>query len=177
MNVRGVINRVPSMHSEERQTVRARALEWLEDGTEQQKREAKEVLDALAAAEAREQEVLVRHVAGLSKAERIVEAFQKLPMSESQRTVVQVLLDNPGLSSEALTKKAGWKAQAWHLRFGLMCRGRGHLLWPAPFDKDRGADFYSGILSDFDEATRGFTLKDEAVEAFERLGLRPSEAI
>jgi hypothetical protein len=177
MNVKGIINAVPNMDIQQRQTVRARALAWLEGGTEQQGRAAKEVLDALAETEAEEREALVRHVAGLGKTERIVEAFQKLPISESERNVVQVLLDNPGLSSQALTKKAGWKAQAWHLRFGLMCRVRGHLLWPAPFDKDRGADFYSGILADFDEATRGFTLKDEALEAFERLRLRPSEAI
>jgi hypothetical protein len=177
MSVKGAINAIPGMDMQKRETVRARAHAWLKNGTEQQAREAKEMLDALDAADAQEQETLVRHVAGLSKTERIVEAFRKQPMSESERTVVQVLLDNPGLSSEALTRKAGWKAQAWHLRFGLMCRGRGHLLWPAPFDKDRGADFYSGILADFGEATRGFTLKDEAVEAFERLGLRPSEAI
>ena len=101
----------------------------------------------------------------------IVEAFQ--PMSETDRMLVQVLLDNPDASSEQLTEAMGWKDQAWQLHFGKMCERREHLLWPAPFEPKRDAPFYSGILADFDEDTRGFTLKPEVVEAFARLGLRP----
>jgi hypothetical protein len=176
MTEQRVINALPGMDAQKRRTIRERALSWLESGTAQQMAAAREVLDALAALEKQESEALARHVASLRKSDRIVEAFRKLPMSKSDRKVIQVLLDNPGLSSKALTKKVGWKALAWQLHFGLMCRDRGHLLWPAPFDEGRGADCYSGILADFDDETRGFTPKLETVEAFEKLGVRSSKA-
>lgn len=87
MNVSGVIDKIPAMDPKERQRVQQRAWRWLELGPAKAAA-AKEVLNALAAAEAREQEALVRHVAGLGKSERIVEAFKKLPMSESEMKVI-----------------------------------------------------------------------------------------
>jgi hypothetical protein len=105
--------------------------------------------------------------------ERVVEAFQQLPMSHKQRRAVQALLDNPGLSSEALSNEAGWRGKTWQLVFGTMCREREGLLWPAPSDDPRRRKFRSGILANFNDQTRGFTLKSEAVEAFARFGLRP----
>ena len=103
-------------------------------------------------------------------------AFQQMPMSEADEKLVRVILDNPDATSEELATAMGWKAQAWKLHFGKMCEKREHLLWPAPFEPKRNAPFYSGILADFDEITRGFTLKPEVVEAFAQLGLRPRAA-
>ena len=101
----------------------------------------------------------------------VVDAFQHAPMSETDRMLVQVLIDNPDASSEQLTEAMGWKDQAWQLHFGKMCERREHLLWPAPFEPKRNAPFYSGILADFDEDTRGFTLKARG-----RRSLRPTRA-
>lgn len=170
MTVARLIDLVPTMGVEERGRMRDNARQRLERGG-QQAIDAKALLEALDDFEAQQRQALADHVTALDIVQRIVEAFQKKPMSDAERRVIQVLLDNPGLSSEALTEKAGWRAQAWHMRFGLMCRDRNHFLWPAPFDEDRGANFYSGILADFDESTRGFRMKSEAVEAFARLGL------
>lgn len=50
--------------------------------------------------------------ANLDKVQRVVEAFTKHPLTEHERQVVQLMLDNPGLSSEALTREAGWRGQA-----------------------------------------------------------------
>ena len=107
------------------------------------------------------------------KVARIVRAFQDPPPSKTERRVIQVLLENPGQSSAFLTSKCGWRGQSWHMHFGKMCRRRGRLLWPAPYEARRRADFYTGILTDFDETTRGFTLKPEAVEGFRQVGSEP----
>ena len=101
----------------------------------------------------------------------VVDAFQHAPMSETDRMLVQVLIDNPDASSEQLTEAMGWKDQAWQLHFGKMCERREHLLSPAPFEPKRNAPFYSGILADFDKDTRGFTLKTRG-----RRSLRPTRA-
>ena len=95
-------------------------------------------------------------------------------MSEADEKLVRVLLDNPDATSEQLSEAMGWKGQAWQLHFGKMCERREHLLWPAPFEPKRNAPFYSGILAEFDEITRGFTLKPEVVEAFAQLGSAPA---
>jgi hypothetical protein len=100
-----------------------------------------------------------------------VEAFRK--MTETERKLVQVLLDHPGATSTLLSQKLGWGGMSWHMHFGTMCKDRRHLLWPAPYAEERDADFYSGILADFDDATSGFTMKPEAIEALATLGLRP----
>lgn len=105
------------------------------------------------------------------RAQRVAEAFTRVPLSEHERRVVQTLLDNPGASSEALTRAVGWGGQVWHTHFGKLCRARAHLLWPAPYEEKRKADFFSGILADFDPRTRGFTMKPEAVAGFRRIGL------
>jgi hypothetical protein len=111
-------------------------------------------------------------VLGLPKASRIVEAFQSMPMTETERKIIQALLDNPGATSAALSKAAGWKNMSWHMHFGIMCFNRGAYLWPASFDERRNADFYSGILADYSDEIHGFTMKPEAVEAFAALGLK-----
>ena len=60
------------------------------------------------------------------------------------------------------------------MHFGGLCRARDHLLWPAPYEESRCADFYSGILAEFDTETRGFTMKPDAVSGLRRIGLTPT---
>ena len=128
-----------------------------------------EALDAFEQASRRP----VQQPAGEAMVARTVEAFQRLPLSPSDEPVLRALLENPGSTSEQLAAKLGWDGHSsWHLRFGTLCRDRKHLLWSGPFEEKRQAEFYSGILADFDERTRGFTLKPEVAEAFVQLGLR-----
>jgi len=169
MNVSTLIAAIPRLSDEERRRMRENALAGI-SGTAQRAPDAKAVLEAIDAFETKEQQ----RFKALDVADRIAEAFRRVPMSPSERLAVQVLLDHPGASSDQLSGKAGWRGQSsWHLRFGTMCRDRGHLLWPGPFEEKRKAEFYSGMVADFDEQTRGFILKPEAVEAFTQLGLRP----
>jgi hypothetical protein len=104
----------------------------------------------------------------------IVAAFRQIPMSETDQHLVQVLLDHPDTPSEQLSEAMGWQGNGWHLHFGSMCRKREHLLWLAP--EIAGTPFYSGILTNYDGRTHGYTLIPAAVEAFARLGLRSRDA-
>jgi hypothetical protein len=135
--------------------------------------DAKTMLKALDAFE-RTSRRPIQQPAGEAMVARTVEAFQRLPLSAPDEPVLSVLLENPGSTSEQLAAKLGWDGQSfWHLRFGTLCRDRKHLLWSGPFEEKRQAEFYSGILADFDERARGFKLKPEVAEAFAQLGLRP----
>jgi len=173
MTVAHLVELIPEKSAEERRQMRENARRSLAVGG-QRASDATALLEALDAFEAQARAQRMRGPADPNRIATIVEAFQV--MSESERMLLQVLLDNPDASSEQLTEAMGWKDQAWQLHFGKMCERREHLLWPAPFEPKRNAPFYSGILANFDEVTRGFTLKPEAVEAFVNLGLRPRRA-
>jgi hypothetical protein len=175
MTLARVIDLIPSKSADERRQMRENARTSLAVGG-QRASDATALLEALDAFEAQVRERRMRGPADADTIATVVEAFHQMPMSETDRMLVQVLLDNPDVSSEELTESIGWKDQAWQLHFGKMCERREHLLWPAPFEPKRNAPFYSGILADFDEVTRGFTLKPEVVEAFARLGLHPRRA-
>jgi hypothetical protein len=170
LTVAHLIELLPTKSAEERRQMRENAQRSLATGG-QRASDATALLEALDAFEAQAREQRMRGPADAHRIATIVEAFQ--PMSETERMLVQVLVDNPDASSEQLTEAMGWKDQAWQLHFGKMCEKREHRLWPAPFEPKRNAPFYSGILADFDETTRGFTLKPAVVEAFAQLGLRP----
>ena len=175
MTIARMIELIPTKSAEERRQIRENARRSLAVGG-QRASDATALLEAPDAFEAQARE---RHMRGPADADTIatvVEAFHRMPMSETGRMLVQVLLDNPEVSSEELTGSMGWKDQAWQPHFGKMCERREYLLWPAPFEPKRNAPFYSGILAEFDEVTRGFTLKPEVVEALARLGLRPRRA-
>ena len=124
--------------------------------------------------EARDRDEPEHRLTGPQKVERIVSAFGYPPMTETERLIIQVLLDHPGQSSAFLTSKCGWQGQSWHMHFGLMCSRRQHQLWRAEIEPGLRRPFYTGILADYDGNTSGFTLKPEAVEAFRRLGLEPA---
>jgi hypothetical protein len=171
MTVARLIELIPGKSAEERRQMRENAKRSLA-ARGQRASDATALLEALDTFEAQTRERRMRAPTDADKIVVVVEAFRQLPLSETDRMLVQVLLNNLDASSEQLTEAMGWKDQAWQLHFGKMCERREHLLWPAPFEPKRNAPFYSGILADFDEDTRGFTLKPEVVEAFARLGLR-----
>ena len=173
MTVARLIDAIPTKRLEERRQMRENARRLLERGGPRAA-DAKAMLEALDVFESQSRNRRDRGPVELDVVAKVVEAFQRMPMSDTDRMLVQVLLDNPDASSERLSEKVGWEGKSWQLHFGKMCEKREHLLWPAPFEVKRNAPFYSGILADFDEATRGFTLKTEAVEGFRRLGLEPA---
>ena len=81
------------------------------------------------------------------------------PTTANDAKLIQVLLDNPGSTSAALTRALGWKAQSWHMRFGTICSKRALYLWPAPDAPKRNSKFYSGNLADLKEPENLFTMK------------------
>lgn len=174
MNIDKVIAGLPLKSTVERRAIQDNAERWLRSGTADQRESARAVLTALEDLQGQEAEALAQHVAGLSKAARVAEAFSDPAMTDTERAVVQVLLNNPGSSSAALTAALGWRGQAWHLHFGTMCFNRRARLWPAPPAEARDADFYSGILADFDSTTAGFTMNPDAAAGFAAIGIKPT---
>lgn len=170
MSIEKTIAAIASMSLKERETLRANAERMLK--TPGKEPDAQRVLDALDAAAQGERAALIAQARSLPAAQKVVQAFTLMPMTETERNVVQALLDNPGASSRELSQSIGWDGQAWHAHFGKMCGDREHLLWPAePFEKIEGK-FKSGILADISTNLR-WTMKPEVVEGFAALGLRP----
>lgn len=136
---------------------------------------ARQLLAALDAHEAHEQVAVADHVRTLPVAHRVSEAFTHEPMTETERKLVQVLLDNPGRTSSGLTQTLGWRGQAWHMHFGEMCKKREARLWPAEPAVTRDANFYCGILADLSEANT-WTVKPDVADGLALLGLHPKRA-
>jgi hypothetical protein len=153
-----------------RQGVRKNAERWLENPGKAS--EARRVLAALDAATEAETTALADHVRSMDNAKRVVEAFQNVPMTETERKIVQVLLDHPGETSSGLSTLLDWGGQSWHMHFGEMCKKREVYLWPADDSVLRDASFYSGILADLSEDNR-WSMKPDVAAAFTALGLQP----
>ncbi|GAA4019273.1 hypothetical protein GCM10022280_18850 [Sphingomonas swuensis] len=175
MNVEKILAGLPSKTPAERRAIVDNAERWLRTGTTEQRKSASAVVSALEGIEKQEAETLAQHVAGLPKATRVAEAFNDPPMTETERAVVQALLDHPHSTSTALTEALGWRGQAWHLHFGTMCFNRRARLWPAPPSEARDADFYSGILADFEGDTSSFTINPEAAAGFAAIGIKAAK--
>jgi hypothetical protein len=167
MKVDGVIAQLPRMSADQRKLVRTRALAMRDGGRPDEKVAAGRVLDAFDALAQTEDEAL----AARPLAQRVIEAFHAKPMKDGERTAITALLRHPGSTSAELSAAAGWRGNTWHLRFGTMCRDRAAALWPAPGSEVRDAEFFTGILADFDKVDSRFTMKPEVAEAFAQLGL------
>jgi hypothetical protein len=170
MSLSQIIAGLPSRSPDERKLMRANAERILAGTTEKPKESANELLNALNAFEREENARATARAETMPKAQLVVEAFGT--MSETDRKIVQVLLDNPGLTSQGLSAKLGWGGMAWHMHFGTMCAKRISSLWPAPYAEERDAFFWCGILADITDVTNLFTMKPEAAEGFAALGFR-----
>lgn len=178
MNIDKILEAIPNMDAAQQKTQRENAEKHLNSTNFSMREAARRILtelDAQAAkmsvAAEKAKDAIREHARSLPLAHRIVNAFQTIEMTETDRKVVQALLNNPGASSPVLTKLLGWGNVAWQMHFGTMCRNREHLLGAAPYEAKRDDKFYTGLLCDYDHATSGFTLKPEAVAAFAQLGL------
>lgn len=171
MNVDGIIAAIPGMDAAKRKGVRKNAQISLADPSKAE--HGRRVLAALDEAEGKDAATLSEQVRLWPVARRVVEAFKYEPMTETEHRLVQVLLDNPGLTSEGLSRALGWGGQAWHLHFGEMCKRREHRLWPSDQSAARDASFYSSILADLSPDNR-WTCRADAMAGFAELGLRPA---
>jgi len=169
VKIEGIIAAIPTMDRTKRQGVRKNAELWL--AKPDKAADARKVLAALDAATEAEAAVLAEHVRSLPNAKRVVAAFQHVPMTETERKIVQVLLDHPGETSTGLSTLLDWRGQTWHMHFGEMCKKREVYLWPADDAANRDASFYSGILAELSEDNR-WTMKPDVTQAFNALGLQ-----
>lgn len=177
MSIEKQIANIPNLSKADRDQVRKNAEQLLAKGAPDRQEDARRMLAALVAHEAEEArggDVLLGDLTALQVRERVVHAFTMLPMTETDRMVVQALLDNPDANSDELSAAIGWKG-GWHMHFGAMCRDRAVYLWRPPYSERREADFYSGILSDWSWATGQltYTMRPEVAAALVSLGLRP----
>lgn len=165
-----IIAGIPDMPTEKRAELRANCTAAL--NTPARRQSAAAILVALDAFEEQQERKRQAKLGAMSVAERIAHAFQQEPPTTRDERVIRTLLDHPGSTSVALSHAAGWKGQSWHLHFGTMCKERRHLLWPGPASEVRDAEFYSGILAEFDAPAATWRMKSEAIEAFAHLGIR-----
>jgi hypothetical protein len=171
MSIEKIIASIPRLEAVERRTMRVNAERALSDGSEAKRTDARRMIAALDAREAQERTREDARLNAMKTADRIVEAFKIRPMTETERRMIQVLLDNPGLRSMELSEKMNWKAMSWNVHFGEMCGHRDAFLWPGrPRTANPRAMLQSSILADVKDGAF-FAFTPEAVEAFARLGL------
>ena len=166
---------LPNLSAEERGRLRTNAERMKTKGTPQQQADATRLLDAMAAQEDSERQALIDRLGPLPVAQRVAEAFRRVPMTETEteRSLIQVLLDNPGATSTELSRDLGCGRQTWHMHFGTMCLNREAYLWPAPPSNRPNTNFYCGILADLSEGSH-WTMKPEVAAAFAAMGITPA---
>ena len=171
MNIDRLISAIPGTSVAERAEMRANAGRWRDGGSPDQQAAADRLLTALDAQEQAERDGLASRVSNMEDSARVLEAFQVAPPTETDRKVMQALLDNPQSTSTELSRACGWGGQIWHTHFGTMCKRREVYLWPAePFDKV-DANFYSGILAELGPGSR-WRMKPDVVAALAILGIK-----
>ena len=141
MNIDRLLDAIPLATKAKRDQMRENAHTRLKTGDPSQQKAARHLLEALDAREALETEALRVELSSLHLDERVVRAFAGQPMTANERDLIKVLLDHPGSTSSELTRLLGWKAQSWHLHFGMMCAKRAPYLWPAPDAEHRDGKF------------------------------------
>ena len=159
MSIDQILHAIPNMDREARNRLRQNATQKLLSGNEQQKIDAKKIIDALDKVEA-ENRTEFKSAPASKQVEMI---FGRSPLSEHERGILSAVLDNPGSTSAKLSEICGYnRGGGWHLHFGTMCKQRLASLLDRPASTDRiGDDFFTGILLHFDDNDRSFTIKPE----------------
>jgi hypothetical protein len=179
MSIDKIIASIPEKSTADRAKMRANAERKLASGSPAQKTDAQKLLDALDAVIQAERQKLNDLLSKMPMSARVTEAFRKRPPTANEETVIRALLDNPASTSTDLSRACGWKGQIWHAHFGTMAKNREADLWPAEPFATLDANFYSGILADFDPDGSRFTMKSEATLGFAALGIaaRPAKTL
>ncbi|WP_331373243.1 hypothetical protein [Sinorhizobium chiapasense] len=165
---------IAKMDSTQRAQLRENAEHYLEHGTDAQKAAAQGALQELARIVDEDEAERRSKISGMAIPERVVNAFTSIPPTETERALLQALVDNPDQTSQALSAKLGWGGQSWHLHFGKMCERRERLLWDAEPAVTRDANFYCGILANYSDVSHGFTMKPEVAAGLAAIGIKPS---
>ena len=177
MEIGNIVALYTKKTAQERLRMRANAKRWTISGSPKEQAAGQKALTEFNRIDAEELQAHIEAQRQKSSMERVLNTFRQHPMTETERRIIEVLIENPGSTSARLTELCGYKGgSAWHLRFGIMCRDRRMELWPALPSEIRDADFYSGILADWNNTDRTFTMKSEVVEAFALLGVGPAGA-
>jgi len=179
MSLDKIIAAIPAKSEAERKKMRANAERLLTTGTAPQQAQARQMLDALNATILAEREKLNELLTKMPISARVAEAFRKRPPTPTEEKVLRALLNHPHATSGDLTRACGWEGVVWQLHFGTMAKTREADLWPAdPSVSREDANFYCGILVDFDRDGSRFTMKPEVVMGFAALGIssKPAKA-
>ena len=177
MTIEKIIAAIPEKSPSERKRMRQNAAAWRASGDPKKVAAADGVIAALDACEGAETQARHARLSAMTPAQRLVAAFTADPLTDTERLLVQALIDNPGETSTTLGRLIGWKGKSWHMHFGKMCKRREATLWPAEKFESRDAYFYSGMLTEQAQDEKGdwrFTLRPELADAFAELGLRPA---
>lgn len=173
MSIEKIISTLPLKSNAERDRIRVNAQRLLADGKPAQKVDAEKVIVALDDLAESEHRTRYERLKDAPVSQRVIEAFQAEPPTDTEVKVIRALLANPHATSAALSDACGWRGQVWHAHFGAMCRAREVWLWPAERSVLRDSNFWSGILADFDAETSTWTMKPDVAAAFCELGLAP----
>lgn len=171
MSIEKIITSLPDKSEADRAKMRTNAERWLSSGTPAQRADARKLLDALDATVIAEREKLNELLTNMPMSQRVAEAFRKRPPAPNEQKIIRALLDNPHSTSGELSRAYGHASQIWQMHFGNMTKAREADLWPAEPSVTRDANFYCGILADFDANGSRFTMKPEAVLGFAALGI------
>ena len=171
MSVDKIIASIPDKTEAERNKMRTNAERLLKTGKAEQKADAAKLLDALKAQTMSEREKLNELLSNMPMSARVAEAFRKRPPTLNEEKIIRALLENPHSTSGELSRAYGFDSQIWQMHFGNMAKAREADLWPAEQSATRDANFYCGILADFDPNGSRFTMKREAVLGFAAIGI------
>lgn len=174
MEIRNIVGIYAQKNIQERLKMRANAKNWTSSGSAERQVAGEKALAEFDRIDEEELQTYIETQRKKDLSVRVLDAFHRHPITKAERRIVEALLENPGSTSAKLTEACGYKGgSAWHLRFGIMCRDRRMELWPAPPSEVRLADFYSGILADWNDTTKTFTMKPDVARAFALLGIGP----
>ncbi len=101
---------------------------------------------------------------------RLALAFEALPPSQTEKLLIEALMQQPGADSKTLSAACGWRSPIWHTHFGLMCQKRAAWLWPADLPNESGSQFLLGVLANYHAMRGSFWFKPEVETAFRKMG-------
>lgn len=172
-----LIASLPNRTAQERLAMRQNAEALAAAADPKKAAQATALLEALDAFESTAIEEDRARLLNMTTVERIVEAFRRMPPTDTQVALIKAIGEKPGGTAGALSAVLGWKGLTWQMHFGIMAKEREAFIHPAPASTSRKmpsgeeGKFYCGLLCDYDEPTSGYTLKPEAKAAFEALDL------
>ena len=171
MSIDKIIASIPEKSEADRAKMHTDAERLLSTGTAAQQADARRLIDALKAATLAERQRLNDLLSRMPMSVRVAEAFRKRPPTPNEEKIIRALLENPDSTSCELSQAYGFDSLIWQMHFGNMAKAREADLWPAEPFATRDANFYCGILANFDPDGSRFTMKPEVVLGFAALGI------